>query len=117
MTNLSYTDIQKGVFFRMGGETYQVIFYTFKKELAEGINADRIKNLKTGRVVFEAFHISDSFREVVTKKRMLYMYIQGDGRVVHLKDNPFKKVFVPINSNQDMRLVPSGAAVTTPHCG
>ncbi|MCY4577010.1 MAG: elongation factor P [Candidatus Kaiserbacteria bacterium] len=114
MAPLDYTDIQPGTYCKMDGAILEVIAATFsKKSRQKGSNQVRMKNLSTGAVITKTLHASDKIEEVILEKREYqFVYARNDEAVIHPKDTPSERITIPIETVQNIHLIPSGATVT-----
>ena len=78
---LSYTDLTKGVIFKMDGEPYLVLEYTFlRMQQRKPTVQTKLKNLITGKIVAKTFQGSDAFEEAeIDKQPIIFLYeTKGD---------------------------------------
>lgn len=73
---LEYSEIKEGKFIVYEGEPYEVISsHVFRKQQRKPVNATKLRNVKTGRVVEYSFHVSDKAEEAELEKREIkYLY-------------------------------------------
>ena len=114
MTSLDYTDIQTGIYFKMGGVIYEALETTFsKKSRQKGSNQVRMKNLRTGAVVTKTLHASDKLEKVVLEKeKYVFVYTRNSEAVIHPENKPSNRITIPTESIQNSHLIPSGTTVT-----
>ena len=114
MTSLDYTDIQAGTYFKMNGVVHECLSATFsKKSRQKGSNQVRMKNLKTGATTAKTFHASDKLEKVsLTKEEYVFVYTRNDEVVIHPENNPAERITLPVETLQNIHLIPSGTKVT-----
>lgn len=90
---LKYNDLKKGVIFLMEEDPWIVLEARFVKlQRQKPILKARIKNLKTGAVLWKNFTQSDEFEEVEVEKKPLEFLYGHRGKFVFIEpDNPKKR--------------------------
>ena len=90
---LKYNDLKKGVIFLMEEDPWIVLEARFVKlQRQKPILKARIKNLKTGAVLWKNFTQSDEFEEVEVEKKPLQFLYGHRGKFVFIEpDNPKKR--------------------------
>jgi len=73
---LEYNEIKEGKFIVYEKEPYEVISsHVFRKQQRKPVNATKLRNVKTGRIVENSFHVSDKAEEAdLEKKEVKYLY-------------------------------------------
>lgn len=77
---LDYNEIKPGCFVIFEGEPYEVLeYHVFRKQQRKPVNATKMKNLLTGRVVEHSFHVTDKAEEAeIVKKEAKFLYRKND---------------------------------------
>lgn len=73
---LEYNEIKEGKIIVFEGEPYEVIdSHVFRKQQRKPVNATKMRNVKTSRIVEHSFHVSDKAEEAdMEKKEVKYLY-------------------------------------------
>ncbi|MEX0919437.1 MAG: hypothetical protein WDZ64_01650 [Parcubacteria group bacterium] len=73
---LEYNEIKEGKIIVYEGEPYEVIdSHVFRKQQRKPVNATKMRNVKSGRIVEHSFHVSDKAEEAeMEKKEVKYLY-------------------------------------------
>lgn len=73
---LEYNEITERKYIVFEGEPYEVIdSHVFRKQQRKPVNATKMRNMLTGRIVEHSFHVSDKAEEAdITKKEVKYLY-------------------------------------------
>lgn len=73
---LEYSEITERKYIVFGNEPYEVIAsHVFRKQQRKPVNATKMRNMLTGRIVEHSFHVSDKAEEAdITKKEVKYLY-------------------------------------------
>jgi elongation factor P len=73
---LEYNEIKEGKFIVYEGEPYEVInSHVFRKQQRKPVNATKLRNVKTGRIVENSFHVSEKAEEAdLDKKEIKFLY-------------------------------------------
>ena len=73
---LEYNEIKEGKFIVYENEPYEVISsHVFRKQQRKPVNATKLRNVKTGRIVENSFHVSEKAEEAdLEKKEIKYLY-------------------------------------------
>lgn len=76
---LEYSEIKKGRYIVFEDEPYEVVdSHVFRKQQRKPVNAAKLRNLLTGRIVEHSFHVSDKVEEAdINKKEIKYLYNKG----------------------------------------
>jgi elongation factor P len=77
---LEYNEIKERRRIILDGEPYEVVTsHVFRKQQRKPVNATKLKNLFTGKVVEHSFHVSDKVDEAeLTSQRAKYLYFNRD---------------------------------------
>jgi elongation factor P len=78
---LEYNEIRPKKFIVFEGEPYEVLdSHVFRKQQRKPVNATKMKNLFTGRVVEHSFHQSDKVEEAeIDVQKVKYLYTNNRG--------------------------------------
>ena len=73
---LEYSEIKEGKFIVYEGEPYEVVSsHVFRKQQRKPVNATKLRNLITGRIIEPSFHVSEKVEEAdIEKKEVKYLY-------------------------------------------
>jgi elongation factor P len=73
---LEYNEITERKYIVFEGEPYEVIdSHVFRKQQRKPVNATKLRNLLSGRIVEHSFHVSDKVEEAdINKKPVKYLY-------------------------------------------
>lgn len=73
---MEYNEITPKKFIIFEGEPYEVLeSHVFRKQQRKPVNATKLKNLISGRVVEHSFHVSDKAEEAdIEKKQIKFLY-------------------------------------------
>jgi elongation factor P len=73
---LEYNEIKENKFIVFEGEPYEVVSsHVFRKQQRKPVNAAKLRNLISGRIVEHSFHVSDKVEEAdLEKKEVKYLY-------------------------------------------
>lgn len=73
---LEYSEITEKKFIVFEGEPYEVVSsHVFRKQQRKPVNATKLRNLLSGRIVEHSFHVSDKVAEAdIDKKEVKYLY-------------------------------------------
>ncbi len=94
MTELSYSEIEKGVNIVIGGKPFKILETSpmFKARGHSVIQA-KAKNLKTGEIISKTFHPSESFEEAeIDKKNLKFIYSHRGNYVFCERGNPSQRI-------------------------
>ena len=71
-----YNEIKEGKYIIFEGEPYEVLTsHVFRKQQRKPVNAAKLKNLISGRVVEHSFHVSDKAVEAeIDKRNVKFLY-------------------------------------------
>ena len=77
MAMLEYNEILKGKVILLNGEPYEVLdAHVFRKQQRKPVNATKLRNLISGRIVEHSFHVSDKAEEAeIETKKVKYLYL------------------------------------------
>ncbi len=90
---LSYSELSKGDQIIMNGDPYEIVEASSTvKARGSSVLQVRIRNLKTGSVISDTFHPSDSFEEAqISKIAAKFLYSHRGEYVFCEQDNPSKR--------------------------
>src|SRR3989344_7357347 len=73
---LEYNEITERKYIVFEGDPYEVIdSHVFRKQQRKPVNATKLRNMLTGRIVEHSFHVSDKVDEAdIDKKEVKYLY-------------------------------------------
>jgi elongation factor P len=73
---LEYNEITERKYIVFEGEPYEVLSsHVFRKQQRKPVNATKLRNLLTGRIVEHSFHVSDKAEEAdISKREVKYLY-------------------------------------------
>ncbi len=73
---LEYSEITERKYIVFENEPYEVISsHVFRKQQRKPVNATKMRNMLTGRIVEHSFHVSDKAEEAdITKREVKYLY-------------------------------------------
>jgi elongation factor P len=73
---LEYNEIKEGRFIVYNGEPYEVLSsHVFRKQQRKPVNATKLRNLLTNRIVENSFHVSEKVAEAeIGKKEVKFLY-------------------------------------------
>ncbi|MHB0978241.1 MAG: hypothetical protein ACYC1K_02465 [Minisyncoccota bacterium] len=94
---LEYSEITERKYIVFEDEPYEVIAsHVFRKQQRKPVNATKMRNMLTGRIVEHSFHVSDKAEEAdITKKEVKYLYTsKGEFWFCDAKD-PSKRFELP----------------------
>ena len=113
-SNLDYTEIKSGVFFKIDGTVYETIESTFsKKSRQKGSNQVKIKNLTTGSVVSKTLHSSDKIKSVdIEKADFVFIYLKGDKAIIHPENKPSERKEISSASIPGVSFLPTNTKVS-----
>jgi elongation factor P len=95
---LEYNEIRERKVIIYDEEPYEVVSsHVFRKQQRKPVNATKLKNLLSGKVVEISFHVSDKVNEAdLVKKEVKYLYKnKGEFWFSDIKD-PSKRFIVPV---------------------
>jgi len=77
---LEYSEITEHKYIVFENEPYEVIdSHVFRKQQRKPVNATKMRNMLTGRIVEHSFHVSDKAEEAdISKKEVKYLYTNKD---------------------------------------
>lgn len=94
---LEYNEITERKYVVFEGEPYEVIgSHVFRKQQRKPVNATKMRNMLTGRIVEHSFHVSDKVEEAdITKREVKFLYKnKGEYWFCETK-NPSKRFTLP----------------------
>jgi len=94
---LEYSEITEHKYIVFEGEPYEVLgAHVFRKQQRKPVNATKLRNLLTGRIVEHSFHVSDKAEEAdISKREVKYLYTnKGEFWFCESKD-PSKRFELP----------------------
>lgn len=93
MSVLSYNEITPKKVILFNDEPYVVISYhVFRKQQRKPVNITKLKNLKTGRVVENTFHVNETVEEAdIETKLVTFIYHKGAEYWFHTTGQPAKR--------------------------
>lgn len=102
---LDYNEIRVRKYIVFEGDPYEVLdSHVFRKQQRKPVNATKLKNLLTGKVVEHSFHVSDTAQEAeIDKEEAVYLYNrpnrQSGGLEIWFakKSNPSDRFMIPEN--------------------
>lgn len=76
---LAYSEIKENRYIIFNDAPYEVVSsHVFRKQQRKPVNATKLRNLLTGRIIEHSFHASDKAQEAeITKKELKYLYTKG----------------------------------------
>src|ERR1700756_4258484 len=76
MATLDYNEIRVRKYIVFEGDPYEVLdAHVFRKQQRKPVNATKLKNLLTGKVVEHSFHVSDTAEEAdIETEDVVYLY-------------------------------------------
>lgn len=91
---LSYNEVKPKTFIVWNGEPYEVLAaHVFRKQQRKPVNQTKLRNLKTGKVVEQTFHQSETIEEAdVDTKTLIYIYNNKGEWWFHEENNPGKRM-------------------------
>ena len=116
LTNmLEYNEIKEGRYIIFDGDPYAVISsHVFRKQQRKPVNATKLKNLISGRMVEHSFHQSDKADEAdIEKTEIVFIYSRDDEFWFHEADN--KSARFTLSSEQvgdQLKFLKAGMVVT-----
>jgi elongation factor P len=94
---LEYNEITERKYIIFENEPYEVIdSHVFRKQQRKPVNATKMRNLLTGRIVEHSFHVSDKAEEAdISKREMKYLYTAKSEYWFCEAANPAKRFPLP----------------------
>ncbi|MDB5266862.1 MAG: efp, elongation factor elongation factor [Parcubacteria group bacterium] len=86
---LEYNEIKERKYIVFENEPYEVLTsHVFRKQQRKPVNAAKLRNLLTGRIVEHSFHVSDKAEEAdISKREVKYLYTnKGEFWFSEIKD-------------------------------
>jgi elongation factor P len=76
MAQLTYDEIKERKYIVLNGEPWEVLTsHVFRKQQRKPVNATKLRNLITGKVTEQSFHVSEKVEEAeIDKKEAKYLY-------------------------------------------
>jgi elongation factor P len=96
---LEYSEIKEGKFIVYEGDPYEVLSsHVFRKQQRKPVNATKLRNLLTGRIIEPSFHVSDKAEEAdLEKMEVKYLYTNKGEYWFCEANNPSKRFQLPEN--------------------
>ena len=93
MAMLEYNEILKGKVILVGDEPYEVLdAHVFRKQQRKPVNQTKLRNIITGKVTEQAFHVSEKAREAdLSTKGVKYLYSNKGEKWFCAHDNPAER--------------------------
>lgn len=93
MAVLSYNEITPKKVIIFNDEPYLVLTYhVFRKQQRKPVNITKLKNLKSGRVIENTFHVNEVAEEAdLENKSITYIYRKGDEFWFHITGKPAER--------------------------
>lgn len=90
---LNYSEITERKYIVFEGQPYEVIdSHVFRKQQRKPVNAAKLKNLLTGKILEHSFHVSDKAEEAnIDKREIKYLYTNRDEFWFSEADDPSKR--------------------------
>jgi len=90
MAMLEYNEILKGKVILVGGDPYEVLdAHVFRKQQRKPVNQTKLRNIITGKVTEQAFHVSEKAQEAdLSTKGVKYLYSNKGERWFCAENNP-----------------------------
>lgn len=90
MSQLQYNEITEKKFIVLDGDPYEVLdSHVFRKQQRKPVNATKLKNLITGKVIERSFHVSEKAEEAdLQKKEVKFLYSNKGEYWFSPPDNP-----------------------------
>ena len=96
MAILSYNEITPKKVIIFDDEPYLVLTYhVFRKQQRKPVNITKLKNLKSGRVLENTFHVNETAEEAeLETKKITFIYRKGDDYWFHVTGKPSERFAV-----------------------
>ena len=80
MSQLEYDEIKERKYIVFNGEPWEVLTsHVFRKQQRKPVNATKLKNLITGKVTEQSFHVSEKVEEAeIDKTEAKYLYVNRE---------------------------------------
>lgn len=94
---LEYNEITERKYIVFEGEPYEVLSsHVFRKQQRKPVNATKMRNVLTGRIVEHSFHVSDKAEEAdISKREVKYLYTNKGQYWFAEPNNPSKRFELP----------------------
>lgn len=94
---LEYNEITERKYIVFENEPYEVIgSHVFRKQQRKPVNATKLRNLLTGRIVEHSFHVSDKVEEAeIDKKEVKFLYTNRGEYWFSEANDPSKRFQLP----------------------
>lgn len=94
---LEYNEITERKYIVFEGEPYEVIdSHVFRKQQRKPVNATKMRNMLTGRIVEHSFHVSDKAEEAeIEKKEVKFLYTNRGEFWFSEANDPSKRFQLP----------------------
>ncbi len=95
---LEYNEITERKYIVFEGEPYEVLSsHVFRKQQRKPVNATKMRNMLTGRIVEHSFHVSDKAEEAdISKREVKYLYTNKGEYWFSDPTNPSKRFELPV---------------------
>jgi elongation factor P len=94
---LEYNEITERKYIVFEDEPYEVLSsHVFRKQQRKPVNATKLRNMLTGRIVEHSFHVSDKAEEAdISKREVKFLYTNKGEYWFCDSDNPSKRFTLP----------------------
>ncbi len=94
---LEYNEITERKYIVFENEPYEVLSsHVFRKQQRKPVNATKMRNVLTGRIVEHSFHVSDKATEAdISRKEVKYLYTNKGEYWFAEPSNPAKRFVLP----------------------
>lgn len=94
---LEYNEITERKYIVFENEPYEVLSsHVFRKQQRKPVNATKMRNMLTGRIVEHSFHVSDKAEEAdISKREVKYLYTNKGEYWFCDPENPSKRFELP----------------------
>ena len=80
MSLLEYNEVTEKKFIVLDGQPYEVITsHVFRKQQRKPVNAVKLRNLKSGKVTEQSFHVSEKVEEAEIENRDVKFLYENKG--------------------------------------
>lgn len=100
-----YNEIKEGKYIIFEGEPYEVLTsHVFRKQQRKPVNATKLKNLISGRVVEHSFHVSDKAVEAEIEKRTIkFLYVNRGEYWFCAENDPSQRFQLPADIIEELQ--------------
>jgi elongation factor P len=97
MAMLEYNEILKGKVILYNDDPYEVLdAHVFRKQQRKPVNQTKLRNIITGKVTEQAFHVSEKAQEAdLSTKGVKYLYSNKGEKWFCAEDNPAERFVLP----------------------